>query len=77
MERVVNEKMEMELQLADIVDGHNITAQQTRQTTRLKMNKIKKYALRNEMCLQYSFGAIVILVAVITAMLGTFTCGKK
>ena len=38
VKRVVDQKMEIELQLADIVDGHNINEQ----ATRLKMNKIKK-----------------------------------
>lgn len=72
MERVAEEKREIELELADIIDGHNINKQETR----LKMNKIKKYALRKEMCLQYSYGAIVILVAVIIAMSGLFRCAK-
>jgi hypothetical protein len=40
------------------------------------MNKIKKYVLRKEMCLQYAFGAIVILVVVIIAMFGFLKCAK-
>ena len=76
MQRVVAEKGEIELALADIIDGHNINKQDARKTTRLKMNKIKKYALRKEMCLQYAFSAIVILVAVIIAMSGFFRCAK-
>ena len=42
MQRVVVEKGEIELALADIIDGHNINKQEARKTTRLKMNKIKK-----------------------------------
>jgi hypothetical protein len=37
IKRVVGEKMQMELQFADIVDEHNIKAQ----ATRLKMTNIK------------------------------------
>ena len=37
MKIVVEQKMEIELRLGDIVDGHNINEQ----ATRLKMNKIK------------------------------------
>jgi hypothetical protein len=70
MERVAEEKGQIELVLANIIDEHNIKKQEARQTTRSKMNKIKKYVLRKEMCLQYTFGAIVILVAVIIAMSG-------
>ena len=40
-----------------------------------KMNKIKKYALQKEMCLQYAFSAIVILVAFIIATSGFLKCG--
>ena len=38
MKIVLDQKMQIELQLADIVNGHNINEQ----ATMLKMNKIKK-----------------------------------
>jgi hypothetical protein len=72
MDRIVEEKAKLELALVDIIDEHNIKKQEARQITRSKMNKIKKYVLRKEMCPQYAFGAIVILVAVIIAMSGFF-----
>ena len=75
MKRVVEEKGQIELELADIIDEHNMKKQEARQATRSKRNKIKKYALQKEMCLQYAFSAIVILVAVIIAMSGFFKCG--
>ena len=75
MKRVVEEKGQIELELADIIDEHNMKKQEARQTTRSKMNEIKKYALQKEMCLQYAFSAIVFLVAVIIAMSGFFKCG--
>ena len=68
----LDQKMEIELQLADIVDGHSINEQ----ATMLKMNKIKKYARHKEISLQYAYGAIVILMAVIISMLGFFRCAK-
>ena len=52
MKRVVEEKGQIELELADIIDEHNMKKQEARQATRSKMNKIKKYALQKEMCLQ-------------------------
>jgi hypothetical protein len=70
IDRVVEEKEKLELALVDIIDEHNIKKQEARQTTRSKLNKIKKYVLWKEMCLQYAFGAIVIQVAVIVAMSG-------
>jgi hypothetical protein len=76
MDRVMEEKGKLELALVDIIDEHNIKKQESRQTTRSKMNKIKKYVLRKEMCLQYAFGAIVILVAVIIAMSRFLKCTK-
>lgn len=60
--------------LADIIDEHNISKNETRATTRLKMNKVKKYALKRELCFQYALCAIIILVAVIIAMSGLLKC---
>jgi hypothetical protein len=76
MDRVVEEKGMLELELVDIINDHNIKKQESRQTNRSKMNKIKKYVLGKEMCLQYAFGAIVILVTVIIAMSGILKCTK-
>jgi hypothetical protein len=76
MDRVVEEKGKIELALVDIIDEHNIKEQEARQTTRSKMNTIKKYVLQKEMCLQYAFSAIVILVAVIIVMSRFLKCAK-
>ena len=72
LKRVLEENMQMELQLVDMADGHNINVQ----ATKLKMNKIRRYALRMEKILQFALGSIVILVAIIIAMSGYFRCGK-
>jgi hypothetical protein len=76
MDRVVEEKGKIELALVDIIDEHNIKEQEARQTTRSKMNTIKKYVLQKEMCLQYAFSAIVIQVAVIIVMSRFLKCAK-
>jgi hypothetical protein len=76
MDRVVEEKGKIELALVDIIDEHNIKEQEARQTTRSKMNTIKQYVLQKEMCLQYTFSAIVILVAVIIVMSRFLKCAK-
>ena len=68
MKRVEEEKIQMELQLADIADGHNINAQ----ATRLKMNKIKKYAPEMKKNLQFAWGSIVVLLAILIAMSDSF-----
>ena len=60
--------------MADIIDEHNISKNETRATTRLKINKVKKYALQRELFLQYALCAIIILVAVIIAMSGLLKC---
>ena len=70
MKRVVDQKMDLDLKLADVEDLHNIEEQ----ALRLKM--IRKYALRKEISLRYAFGAIVILVAVIISMLEFLRCVK-
>ena len=64
--------MEMELLLADIFHEHKINTV----AAKTKMRKIRRYALDKERCLQYSFGAIVILVAVFIAMLGLVRCAR-
>jgi hypothetical protein len=38
--------------------------------SRLKMKKIKRYAVEKKICLQYSFGDILNLVALVISMLG-------
>jgi hypothetical protein len=47
--------MQIELQLVDIADGHNINAQ----AIRPKMSRIKRYALWKE-CLQYALCVLLL-----------------
>jgi tRNA splicing endonuclease len=74
IETLLEEKGRIELMMADIIDEHNISKNETRATTRLKINKVKKYALQRELFLQYALCAIIILVAVIIAMSGLLKC---
>ena len=70
MKKVLEEKMQMEIHLADVSHEHKINAD----ATRMKMRKIKRYALGKEICLHYAIDAIVILVAIFIAMSGFFRC---
>jgi hypothetical protein len=59
IKRVVEEKMQMDLQIANIIDEHNSKVQ----ATRLRMTNLKNYDLRMEKYPQYALGVIVILLA--------------
>ena len=72
MQKVVDQKMELELQLADIDDGQNIKAQ----SARMKMKKIENMLSNKKKNLRYAFCDIFILVAVIISMLGFVRCAK-
>ena len=59
MKRIEEEKMELELHVADVVDDHKIKMD----AMRLKIRKIRKYAIDNEAWYHYAVGSIVTLVA--------------
>jgi hypothetical protein len=60
-----DEKMELELNITDIICKHNIQDDETR----LKIRRLKTYALEKELYLRYALWTIVILVSIIIAML--------
>jgi hypothetical protein len=60
-----DEKMELELNITDIIRKHNIQDNETR----LKIRRLKTYALEKELYLRYALWTIVILVSIIIAML--------
>ena len=62
--------MKTDLCLTDSVHDYKIKPD----ATRLKMNKIKRYAIENEMRLHFALGAIVILVVIIIVMYGLSIC---
>ena len=61
--------MELELHVADVVD-HNIKMEKMR----LKIRKIRKYAIHSEAWYHYVVGSIVTLVAILIAFVVAFKC---
>ena len=68
MKRVEEEKMKLELYVADVVDDHKIKMD----AMRLKIWKIRKYAIHNEAWYHYAVGSIVTLVAIMIAFVVVF-----
>lgn len=68
MEKIKNKNRQMELELADF--------RVVKDESRMKMRRIKRYALEKERCLHISFATIVILAAVSIAMLGLVRCSR-
>ena len=62
--------MILELHVVDVVDDHKIKMD----AMRLKIRKIRKYAIHNEAWYHYAVGSIVTLVAIMTAFVVAFTC---
>ncbi|XBH61076.1 hypothetical protein VPH35_115581 [Triticum aestivum] len=67
---IEEEKMKLELYVADVVDDHKIKMEKTR----LKIRKIRKYAIDSEAWYHYVIGSIVTLVAILIAFVGAFKC---
>ena len=59
----LEEKMKLDLKLADVVDDHQIKMD----AMRLKIKKIRKYAISQEAWYHYAVGSIIILVAILIA----------
>ena len=62
--------MKLELYLADVVDDHKIKMD----AMRLKIRKIKKYAINKEAWYHYAVGSMVTLVAILIAFVVAFKC---
>ena len=62
--------MELELHVADVVDDHKIKMEKMR----LKIRKIRKYAIDSVAWYHYVVGSIVILVAILIAFVVSFKC---
>ena len=60
--------MELELHVADVVDDHKIKMEKMR----LKIRKIRKYAIHSEAWYHYAVGSIVTLVANLIAFVVAF-----
>ncbi|KAM3271467.1 hypothetical protein ACQJBY_041950 [Aegilops geniculata] len=68
LKRIEGEKMELELHVADVVDDHKIKMEKMR----LKIRKIRKYAIHSEAWYHYAVGSIVTLVAILIAFVVAF-----
>lgn len=62
--------MKLELHVADAVDDHKIKMD----AMRLKIRKIRKYAIDNEAWYHYAVGSIVTLVAIMITFVVVFKC---
>ena len=60
IKRIEEEKMTLELYVADVIDDHKMKMN----AMRLKLKKIRKYAIDNEAWYHYAVGSIVTLVAI-------------
>jgi len=60
--------MKLELYVADVVDDHKIKMD----AMRLKIRKIRKYAIDKEAWYHYAVGSIVTLVAILIAFVVAF-----
>ena len=60
IKKIEEEKMILELHVADVVDDHKIKMD----AMRLKIRKIRKYAIHTEAWYHYAVGSIVTLLAI-------------
>ncbi|KAM3364529.1 hypothetical protein ACQJBY_014712 [Aegilops geniculata] len=68
--RIEEEKMKLELYVADVVDDHKIKMD----AMRLKIRKIREYVINKESWYHYVVGSIVTLVAIFIAFVIAFKC---
>ena len=70
IKKLEEEKMILELHVADVVDDHKIKMD----AMRLKIRNIRKYAIHSEAWYHYVVGSIVTLVAILIAFVVAFKC---
>ena len=70
LKNIEEEKMVLELHVADVVDDHKIKMD----AMRLKIRKIRKYAIHTDAWYHYAIGPIVTLVAVMIAFVVALKC---
>ncbi|XBJ06396.1 hypothetical protein VPH35_025027 [Triticum aestivum] len=68
--KIEEEKMILELHVADVVDDHKIKMD----AMRLKIRNIRKYAIHTEAWYHYAVGSIVTLVAIMIAFVFALKC---
>ena len=70
LQRTEDEKMGLEFHVANIIYDHK----NKMAGMRLKLRKIRKYAIDKEAWYHYAVGSIVTLVAIMIAFVVAFTC---
>ena len=70
IKRIEEEKMTLELYVADAIDDHKMKMD----AMRLKLRKIRKYAIHTEAWYHYAVGSIVTLVAIMIAFVFALKC---
>ena len=70
LQTIEEEKMILELHVADVVDDHKIKMD----AMRLKIKKIRKYAIHTEAWYHYAVGSVVTLFAIIIAFVVALKC---
>ncbi|XBJ21168.1 hypothetical protein VPH35_011880 [Triticum aestivum] len=68
--KIEEEKMILELHVADVVDDHKIKMD----AMRLKIRKIRKYAIHTEAWYHYAIGSVVTLVVIMIAFVFALKC---
>ena len=77
IKRIEEEKMTLELYVADVIDDHKMKMNAMRlkmDAMRLKLKKIRKYAIDNEAWYHYVVGSVVTLVAIMIAFVFALKC---
>ena len=70
MKRIEEEKMKLELYVADVVDDHKIKMD----AMHLKIRKTRRYAINKEAWYHYAVGSIITLVVILIAFVVAFKC---
>ena len=70
IKKIEEEKMILKLHVADVVDDHKIKMD----AMRLKIRKIRKYAIHTEAWYHYAVGSILTLVAIMIAFVFALKC---
>ena len=70
IKKIEEEKMILELHVADVVDDHKIKMD----AMRLKIRKYRKYVINKEAWYHYVVGSMVTLVAILIAFVVAFKC---
>ena len=70
IKRIEEEKMKLELYVANVIDDHKIKMD----AMRLKIKKIRKHAINKEAWYHYVVGSIITIVVIVIAFVVAFKC---